>query len=111
MVLKIDLNNKIVLDIPNMKRGVKMGYWEEKLEKIDKIILNKKREYIEKHGKEPHYIKAPWVLATDLEDCGIAIQMAGEKIPKDFKIVITKYHGMVLCETDSIKRFKDIELF
>ena len=87
-------------------KTVKMSKQIIELSNLDKIINKKVVDFIKKYMREPRYIKMPlWIkdaLIKTMPESGIKIDYIEEAF---------KYRNMRVCETITISRPEEIEVF
>ena len=88
------------------RKTVKVSKQIIELSNLDKIIDKKVVDFIKKYMREPRYIKMPlWIeeaLIKTMPDTGIKIDYIKEAL---------KYRNMRVCETITISRPEEIEVF
>lgn len=77
------------------------------LDEIKEIIEDKIVAYIYKFNQEPKYIKMPLGLVVYLKE--EMQKIVNFKI--DYIDGLIKYRGLIVCETISIEKIEDIEVF
>lgn len=77
------------------------------LEELEIIIQKKICEYINKYLDKPKYVKIPlWLFNCLKREIGNII-----KFNIDYETEKFKYMGLIVCETVTIKKAEEIEVF
>ena len=88
------------------RKTVKMSKQIIELSNLDKIIDKKVVAFIKKYMREPRYIKMPlWIkeaLIKTIPESGIKIDYINE---------VFKFRNMTICETITISKPEEIEVF
>ena len=85
----------------------KVDIQEYNLEDVEATIKNKVLDFIYKYGKNPKYLKLPlWIsccMKREIKDI--------EHFNLDYNTEVLFYKDLLVCETISITKLEEIEVF
>lgn len=74
---------------------------------VDKIIKNQINEYVNKYNKYPKYVKIPlWI-----SHCMKKNMKEIEHYNLDYNTELLMYRDLIVCETITISKLEEIEVF